>query len=54
MITKLLAWLILSYGLMNIMVFSSIFEGFRNFFNKWGNNPYYPFRPVGEIGRAHV
>lgn len=49
MTTKLLAWFMLSYGLMNIMVFSSIFEGVRNFFNKWGNNPYYPFRPVGEF-----
>lgn len=30
MITKLLAWFIMNYGLMNIMVFSSIFSGFRN------------------------
>lgn len=30
MITTLLAWFIMSYGLMNIMVFSSIFSGFRN------------------------
>ena len=30
MITKLLGWFIMNYGLMNIMVFSSIFKGFRN------------------------
>jgi hypothetical protein len=30
MLVKLITWFILSYGLMNIMVFSSIFEGFRN------------------------
>lgn len=30
MITTLLAWFIMSYGLMNIMVFSSIFSGFRS------------------------
>ena len=27
---KLLAWFILSYGLMNIIVFGSIFQNFRN------------------------
>lgn len=30
MLVKLLSWFILNYGLMNIMVFSSIFAGFRN------------------------
>jgi hypothetical protein len=49
MITKLLAWFILSYGLMNIMVFGSIFQGLRDFFNKWGENPYAPFQFVGEF-----
>jgi hypothetical protein len=38
MITSLIAWFILSYGLMNIMVFGSIFQGLRNFFQNWGNN----------------
>ena len=30
MLVKLLGWFIMNYGLMNIMVFSSIFKGFRN------------------------
>ena len=30
MLVKLLGWFIMNYGLMNIMVFSSIFSGFRN------------------------
>lgn len=30
MLVNVLCWFILSYGLMNIMVFSSIFSGFRN------------------------
>jgi len=49
MTTNILTWFILSYGLMNIMVFSSIFEGVRTFFNKWGDNEYALFRPVGQF-----
>lgn len=33
---KLLAWFILSYGLMNIMVYGSIFQGLRDDLRKWG------------------
>ena len=47
MITKLLGWFILSYGLMNIVVFSSIFRGVRQFFIDWGNNPQAPFNEFG-------
>jgi hypothetical protein len=46
---KILSWFILSYGLMNIMVFGSIFQGLRNFFQKWGDNPRAPFRFLGEF-----
>jgi hypothetical protein len=49
MTTTLLAWFILSYGLMNIMVFGSIFQGLRDFFNNWGSNPYAPFHNIGEF-----
>ena len=49
MTINILTWFILSYGLMNIMVFSSIFGGLREFFKKWGNNNYAPFRPLGEF-----
>lgn len=49
MTIKLLTWFILSYGLMNIMVFGSIFQGLRDFFNKWGSNQYAPFQGVGEF-----
>lgn len=38
MITKLILWSILSYGLMNIMVFGSIFSGLRNNIELWGNS----------------
>lgn len=45
----LLAWFILSYGLMNIMVYGSIFQGLRNFFNRWGSNPYVPLHGLGDF-----
>jgi hypothetical protein len=33
---KFLLWALLCYGITNIIVFGSIFENFREFFNKWG------------------
>jgi hypothetical protein len=41
---QLITWFILSYGLMNIMVYGSIFQGLRDFFKNLGNNPYQPFQ----------
>ena len=46
---EILIWSFLSYGLMNIVVFSSIFEGFRNFFLRWGENKLNPFRGMGKF-----
>jgi len=43
-----LIWFILSYGLMNIMVYGSIFEGFRQFFINWGNG-LTPFNFLGKF-----
>ena len=43
-----LIWFILSYGLMNIMVYGSIFEGFRQFFINWGNG-LAPFNFIGKF-----
>ena len=34
MATKILTWVLLNYGLMNIIVFSTIFEPIRNFFEQ--------------------
>jgi hypothetical protein len=49
MIIKILTWFILSYGLMNIMVFGSIFQGLRDSFKKWGENKLMTFNEVGEF-----
>ena len=46
---NILVWFILSYGLMNIMVFGSIFQEFRDFFQKWGNNQYRPFNGIARF-----
>ena len=46
---QILTWFILSYGLMNIMVYGSIFQGLRDFFKNAGNNPHTPLRPLFEF-----
>jgi hypothetical protein len=46
---EILVWFILSYGLMNIMVYGSIFQGLRNFFMEWGNNKKLPLSFLGEF-----
>lgn len=35
---QLITWFILSYGLMNIMVYGSIFQGLRDFFKRMGDS----------------
>jgi hypothetical protein len=49
--TQFLVWSTLSYGLMNIIVFGSIFKGFREFLNKWASNSLgdYPFQGFGKF-----
>lgn len=49
MSVQLITWFIMSYGLMNIMVFGSIFEGLRDFFNRWRKNNNAPFQFIGEF-----
>jgi hypothetical protein len=47
--TMLLAWFVMAYGFSNIMVYGSIFRGFRERLKKWGNNQYAPFQGVGKF-----
>lgn len=35
---KMFIWVMLCYGLTNIVVFGTIFTKFREFFNKWGGS----------------
>ena len=46
---EILVWFILSYGLMNIMVYGSIFQWLRNLFMEWGNNKKLPLSFLGEF-----
>ncbi len=47
--TQLFLWMILSYGLMNIMVFSKIFYPTRNYVDKLAENPYSPLQGIGKF-----
>jgi len=49
MITEILVWFIMSYGLMNIMVYGSIFQGLRDFFKNWGENKKLPLSFLGKF-----
>jgi len=49
MITKILVWFIMSYGLMSIMVYGSIFQGLRDFLGRWADNLYAPVQPIGKF-----
>jgi hypothetical protein len=37
---QLVLWMIMAYGISNILVYGSIFNGPRNFINKWGDSKY--------------
>ena len=39
MITQLLLWMVMAYGMTNIIVYGSIFNGPRNFINKIADTP---------------
>jgi hypothetical protein len=47
--TQLILWMIITYGLSNIVVYGSIFNGPRNTIKKWGENEKYPFSDFGKF-----
>jgi hypothetical protein len=47
--TQLLLWMIMAYGISNILVYGSIFNGPRNLINEWGNNQNTPLQGFGEF-----
>ena len=44
---QLLLWMIMAYGISNILVYGSIFNGPRNFINEWGANEPAAFSEFG-------
>lgn len=47
--TQLLLWMIMAYGLSNIVVYGSIFNTPRNAIRKWGENNQYPLSDLGKF-----
>ena len=45
----LLVWLLIAYGQSNIMVYGSIFNGFRDKINNWGQGERLPFNGLGRF-----
>jgi hypothetical protein len=45
--TQLILWMVMAYGISNILVYGSIFNGPRNFINSWGANNLTPFQGFG-------
>jgi len=46
---QLLAWIIIAYGMSNIVVYGKIFNGPRNLIRKWGENEHLPFSEFGQF-----
>lgn len=46
---NLIIWAMVAYGMTNILVYGSIFNGFRNKIHKWGNNKSTPFNFLGKF-----
>jgi len=42
-----LFWILMAYGMSNILVYGSIFNGPRDFIRKWGEDEHAPFQGFG-------
>lgn len=47
--TQLILWMVMAYGLTNILVYGSIFNRPRNFIMRWAANEYAPFNGFAEF-----
>ena len=46
---NLVIWAMVAYGMTNILVYGSIFNGFRQSIHNWGNNEFAPFQFLGKF-----
>ena len=46
---ELVIWAMVAYGMTNILVYGSIFNGVRNGIHNWGNNEHMPFNGLGKF-----
>jgi len=49
MITQLILWMVMAYGMTNILVYGSIFNGTREFIRKWGDDKYLVFNGLASF-----
>jgi hypothetical protein len=47
--TQLLVWILMAYGMTNIVVYGSIFNEPRDFIKKWSEDEFAPFQGVGQF-----
>jgi hypothetical protein len=47
--TQLIIWAVVAYGMTNILVYGSIFNGLRDKIHNWGNNELLPFDFLGKF-----
>lgn len=47
--TQLLVWILMAYGMTNIVVYGSIFNAPRDFIKKWSEDEFAPFQGVGQF-----
>ena len=47
--TQLVLWMIMAYGLSNIIVYGSIFSGPREFIRVWAETPLPMVQPIGRF-----
>jgi hypothetical protein len=45
----ILTWLLMAYGMTNILVYGSIFSDMRNKIHNWGDDNYKPFSSTGKF-----
>ncbi len=48
-IMEILIWAMVAYGMTNILVYGSIFNGLRTSIHNWGNNPLTVFNFLGQF-----
>jgi len=46
---QLVVWILMAYGMTNIVVYGSIFNGPRDFIKRWGEDEYAPLQNLGEF-----
>ena len=46
---EILIWAMVAYGMTNILVYGSIFNGLRTSIHNWGNNPLTVFNFLGQF-----